>query len=56
MGIKQERRDTHRQHGDPEVDNPPGEESERHIQQHHQCPHSQINTWPSKSGIENAEG
>ena len=55
MRVEKERRDTHRKNRNPEIHDPPSEQRQRHIQQHHQRPHSQVDTWPSKSGVQNAE-
>lgn len=55
MRIEQERCNTQREDGDPEIDEVGCPERQGHIEKHDQCPHPQINAGPSEARKERAE-
>ena len=53
--VEQERRDTQRQNGNPEVRDPACPERQSDIEQHHQGPHSEIDTRAGEPREQDAE-
>ena len=53
--VEQEWRDTQRQNRNPEVCDPTCPERQSDIEQHHQGPHSEIDTRAGEAGVEDAE-
>ncbi len=55
MRVEQERRNTQRQNGDPEIDQIRRPKRQCHIKQHEQRPHSKVDAGTRKSGEQDAE-
>lgn len=55
MRVEHERRNTQRQHGEPEVDKVWRPDSHRGIKQEEDVPHSHVDARTSEAGIENGE-
>jgi hypothetical protein len=55
MGVKQERRDTQSENGDPEIDQIWCPDRQSHIEQRDQSPHAKVDTRPCEPRKQDVE-
>lgn len=55
MRVEDEWRKAKSERRDPEVDNMRNPQCNRHVKQHHQRPHTQVDAWTCKSGEKKTE-
>ena len=55
MRVEQERRDAHREDGHPEVRHPSRPDRQRHVEEHDERPHAEVDTRASEAGVQDGE-